>query len=103
MSSQCQDNSPKGWSNQVGYGHIVQAEVQPNGSVKAEAHPWNRIQSLPAPHNTLVDTKAAWSPPISTSLESQLTASCQSCPTPGVAPKKASYGAYEPREYAPLV
>ena len=39
-SKMCPDYSVKGWSNQVGYGHIVQSTIQADG-FKADAHPWN--------------------------------------------------------------
>ncbi len=97
---QCQDNTPKGWSNQVGYGHVVQAQIV-NGQVKAQAHPWNRIQPLSNQANTLVDTNSAWSPPISSELEAQLNASCNLCQDGN--PKQCSYQGIEHKEYSPLV
>ena len=98
----CQDYSPKGWSNAAGYGHLVQASVQSNGSVVSNAHPWNRIQPLGEPSNTLVDKSAAWSPPISSSLEQQLNESCNICQSSGK-PQQQKFQGFEAKEYAPLV
>ncbi len=103
MSDQkvCQDYSPKGWSNVAGYGHIVQATIQPNGGVAANAYPWNRLETMPEPSNTLVNKSSAWSPPISATLQQQMNESCNICKTSE--PTKAKYQGLESKEYSPLV
>lgn len=100
-SKMCPDYSVKGWSNQVGYGHLVQSTIQGDGSVKADAHPWNRIQQMPKPSHHQVEPKSAWSPPISASLQQQMDESCKICPNSK--PSPAKYSGFEEREYAPVL
>ena len=69
----------KGWSNIKGYGQIVNNTFE-NDSVNQNISPWNKIQPMYLPVSTPVNTKYAWSPPISKELFSIIRSDCNICP-----------------------
>lgn len=70
----------KGWSNIRGYGEMVNNSFIQNRDIVRTVSPWNRIQPLYLPTDTEVNTKYAWSPPISQNLLNNIRSDCNICP-----------------------
>ena len=79
------DFEQKGWSNASGYGNLILTSYcsKPGSNkvdFKTRSHPWNRLEKLDKPYCTTVDTKMAWTPPVSTDLNKVLFETCNLCP-----------------------
>ena len=70
----------KTWSNVRGYGNLS-INHKHNFYVEQIDTPWNRIQPLHFETSTPIETKYAWSPPLSQIILNNTTNNCNLCNT----------------------
>ena len=70
----------KTWSNVRGYGNLS-INYKHNFYVEQIDTPWNRIQPLHFETSTPIETKYAWSPPLSQIILNNTTNNCNLCNT----------------------